>query len=140
MTPDDYLAKAHRALASARLLLADGDREGACNRAYYAMFDAAHAALLHHQSPVNPAETRTHSGLIAAFGKHLVKSGTIAAALGRSLNHIERIRLLADYTGEPVESERASWVVEQAASFVHAIMQYKTATSATSPDQDRSIP
>ncbi|EGV27515.1 HEPN domain protein [Thiorhodococcus drewsii AZ1] len=44
--PDLYLAKSRRALASARLLLADGDTEGACNRAYYAMFDAAHAALL----------------------------------------------------------------------------------------------
>ena len=34
MSPDEYLAKARRALASARLLLADGDLDGACNRAY----------------------------------------------------------------------------------------------------------
>lgn len=46
MSPEDYDEKAIRALASARLLLANGDIEGACNRAYYAMFDAAHAALL----------------------------------------------------------------------------------------------
>ncbi|WP_295439099.1 HEPN domain-containing protein [uncultured Thiodictyon sp.] len=45
MSPDEYLAKARRALASARLLLADGDLDGACNRAYYAMFDAAQAAV-----------------------------------------------------------------------------------------------
>ena len=72
MTPKRYLAKAERALDSARLLLEDGDIEGACNRAYYAMFDAAHAALLRHQAGINPAETRTHAGLIGAFGKHLV--------------------------------------------------------------------
>ena len=40
------MEKASRALSSARLLLGDGDAEGDCNRAYYAMFDAAHAALL----------------------------------------------------------------------------------------------
>ncbi len=58
MSPSAYLAKAERALASARLLLADDDREGACNRAYYAMFDAAHAALLHQGALANPAKTR----------------------------------------------------------------------------------
>ena len=41
MKPTDYMDKARRALASARLLLADGDNEGACNRAYYAMFDGS---------------------------------------------------------------------------------------------------
>jgi uncharacterized protein (UPF0332 family) len=46
VTPEAYTEKASRALASAKLLLADGDFEGACNRAYYAMFDAAHALLL----------------------------------------------------------------------------------------------
>lgn len=32
--------KANQAAASARLLLNAGDTSGACNRAYYAMFDA----------------------------------------------------------------------------------------------------
>ena len=41
-----YFEKAERALSGARLLLAAEDTEGACNRAYFAMFDAAHAALL----------------------------------------------------------------------------------------------
>nr|WP_281799719.1 HEPN domain-containing protein [Methylocystis echinoides] len=39
------MKKAKRALSAARLLLTAGDGDGACNRAYYAMFDAAHAAL-----------------------------------------------------------------------------------------------
>ena len=42
----DLLTKARRASASAALLLDDGDINGACNRAYYAMFDATRAALL----------------------------------------------------------------------------------------------
>lgn len=40
------IIKAQRASASAALLLGQGDIDGACNRAYYAMFDAARAALL----------------------------------------------------------------------------------------------
>lgn len=124
MTPADYMQKASRALASARLLLADGDLEGACNRAYYAMFDAAHAALLASGADSNPGETRTHRGLIAAFGKHLVHSGRIPAELGKSLNQVERVRLLADYTGEEIDHEAAQWTVERAASFLDAIQQH----------------
>ena len=45
-TPEKYLAKAERALRAAQLLSQAGEIEGACNRAYYAMYDAAHAALL----------------------------------------------------------------------------------------------
>ena len=40
------MAKARTACASARTLLDRQDTDGACNRAYYAMFDAARAALL----------------------------------------------------------------------------------------------
>lgn len=121
MTLEQYLLKARRALASARLLLENGDIEGSCNRAYYAMFDAAHAALLRHQPGINPAETRTHNGLITAFGKHLIKTGLMTPELGRVLNQVEQIRLLADYTGEEIEPDKAAWAVEQAAVFVETI-------------------
>lgn len=73
------IQKADRALASARLLLDAGDTDGACNRAYYAMFDAARAALV---NEVEPLKTRTHSGLIAAFGLQLVKPGRLSKELG----------------------------------------------------------
>ncbi|HRD67473.1 MAG TPA: HEPN domain-containing protein [Candidatus Competibacter sp.] len=121
MTLEQYLLKARRALVSARLLLENGDIEGSCNRAYYAMFDAAHAALLRHQPGINPAETRTHNGLITAFGKHLIKTGLMTPELGRVLNQVEQIRLLADYTGEEIEPDKAAWVVEQASVFVETI-------------------
>jgi uncharacterized protein (UPF0332 family) len=45
-TPAKYLDKAERALQAARLLNDVKEIEGACNRAYYEMYDAAHAALL----------------------------------------------------------------------------------------------
>ena len=36
MSSDEYMVKAKRAISSAKLLLDDGDIDGACNRAYYA--------------------------------------------------------------------------------------------------------
>ena len=43
MNAQELMTKANRALASADKLLQDDDSDGACNRAYYAMFDAARA-------------------------------------------------------------------------------------------------
>lgn len=79
MTPQAFMLKADRALESARLLLKSGDVEGACNRAYYAMFDAARAALIASNAPVEPEIARTHSGLITAFSLHLVKTGRVGS-------------------------------------------------------------
>jgi len=121
VTPADYIAKATRAAASAKLLLDDGDFEGACNRAYYAMFDAAHAALLWSGAHANPGETKKHRNLIAAFGKHLVQPGLLPAEMGKALNQAERARVLADYTWEDIEPEKAALAVEQARLFVMAV-------------------
>ena len=97
-TPAKYLIKAERALHAARLLNAAGEIEGACNRAYYAMYDAAHAALLA-ENRADYKATKTHSGLISAFGLHIVSANKISRELGRAFNEVEQLRLLADYTG-----------------------------------------
>lgn len=116
------MAKATRAAASAALLLEQGDIDGACNRAYYAMFDAARAALL--AAGLSQASIRTHGGLISAFGLHLVKSGKVDRTLGHVLNRAHEIRLVADYTGDIVENELAAWTVEQARAFVDAMRAF----------------
>lgn len=67
LTPGILMAKADTACSSARALLNLGDVDGATNRAYYAMFDAARAALLASGAPVESNIGRTHSGLIGAF-------------------------------------------------------------------------
>ena len=71
LTPADLMATADRAYRSARTLLDDSDTNGAANRAYYAMHDAALAALF--ASGIQ--DMRTHSGLIRMFGLHLAKMG-----------------------------------------------------------------
>lgn len=63
--------------------------------------------------------------MIAAFGEHLVKSGRVPQEVGKSMNRVEQIRLLADYTGEEVSIERAAWAVNQAGlllAVVHELM------------------
>ena len=115
------MLKAQRALTSAQTLLDDGDVDGACNRAYYAMFDAARAALLAIAAPVPPEIAKTHSGLIAAFSLHLVKTSKLPAELGKALNKVEGLRLVSDYKGDSVSLEDSQWAVTQASGFVGEI-------------------
>ncbi len=121
LTPVALMAKADRACSSARALLDLGDVDGACNRAYYAMFDASRAALLGAGAPVRPDIGKTHSGLINAFSDHLIKNGPISKEMGRLLKRAEEIRLVADYKGDSVELSDAQEMVEQAETFVAAM-------------------
>ncbi|MDP2759656.1 MAG: HEPN domain-containing protein [Sideroxyarcus sp.] len=121
MKADDLMVKARQAVASAKVLLHAGDVDGACNRAYYSMFDAARAALLFSRAPVELDDIKTHSGLIATFGLHLVKTGQVPVELGKALNKVEDLRLIADYKGEQVLPEKAAWAVQQAEIFIQAM-------------------
>lgn len=121
MTADELLSKSIIALSSSKLLLNAGDTTGACNRAYYAMFDAARAALMASKLSDDVLTIRTHSGLIASFSLKLVKSGLVDIELGKALNKVEGLRLVADYKGDAVEMEEATWAVEQATEFVSSM-------------------
>lgn len=115
------MAKAMQAAASAKVLLDAGDTDGACNRAYYAMFDAARAALLASGVYAEGEGARTHSGLISAFSLHLVKTGSVAVELGKAFNRTQELRTIADYKGDPIEKDDAAWAVKQAGEFVQTI-------------------
>ncbi len=121
LTPETMMTKASTACSSARALLDLGDVDGAANRAYYAMFDAARAALLASDAPVGQDICRTHSGLIGAFGNHLVKNGPVSKEVGRLLNRAHEIRLIADYNGDSVELDDAREMVKQSEIFVSAM-------------------
>ncbi|HEX7325134.1 MAG TPA: HEPN domain-containing protein [Rhodanobacteraceae bacterium] len=126
-TDANLIGKAEQACESAALLLQHGDIDGACNPAYYAMFDAARAALL--SAGIAQADVRTHSGLIAAFGLYLVKTGRVDRPLGRTFNRMQEIRLVADYTGNVVDDDLAAWAVAQARAFV-AVAQARAFVAA----------
>jgi uncharacterized protein (UPF0332 family) len=111
--------KALKALASARILLAAGDTDGATNRAYYAMFDAAIAALTWAGADI--VQPKTHGGLIASFGQNLVQTDKLPSEFGRALNRVQELRLTADYLAEPVPLDKATWAIEEADGLVAAV-------------------
>lgn len=112
--------KSRRALQSARLDLNDGDTDGAVNRSYYAMLNATQAALL--SAGVSEDKLpKTHSGLISAFGQHVVKSGKVDPEFGRSLNKVEGLRLRADYTGVELDRATAEQALVDAQRFTQSV-------------------
>ena len=85
MNPSDALAphplaRAKTALDEADLLIAGERCSGALNRVYYAAFYAARAAL----ATVN-ADSSRHSGTIALFQQHFVRSGVILGDIAKAL-------------------------------------------------------
>lgn len=122
----EMMEKARKALASAQLLLDAGDSDGAANRAYYAMFDAASAALAWAGATGLPGRPKTHGGLIGSIGLHLVRTGRLAAEFGRSFNQVQELRIAGDYVAEPVPLDKARWAVDAANGFVTAIEQLLT--------------
>lgn len=118
---EKLLEKADQAARSARLLLDSGDADGACNRAYYAMFDAARAVLLTLDPASGSSKSKTHRGLLNAFSEHLVKTGQFEPDTGRLLKRAEEIRLIADYNEGSVELEDARAMVDNTGTFLDAV-------------------
>ena len=124
-----FLQKAETGIKSAKVLLDLGDTDGACSRAYYAMYDAARACLAWAGVAPERNEFKTHRGLIAAFGLHLVKPGLFPAEAGRAIQRAQTLRQIADYEASPVPQGDAVETVGKAESFV------ATATALVAPSQ-----
>lgn len=109
-----WLDKADAALDSARAECTAGRTDFAVNRANYAAFYAASAALLHR------GQTFTrHAGLRAAIHRELIKSGRVDAEWGRAFDRLFESRQRADYLafGE-FEPDEVKKLMADAASFV----------------------
>jgi uncharacterized protein len=112
--------KSKRALESARLSLREGDYDGAVNRAYYAIFDMARAAVLR-SGVAEDKLPRSHGGMANLFWREVVQTGRIDEALGAQLGRLEALRISADYTAVNTELEDAATAVEKAALFIAAL-------------------
>lgn len=121
MNAQSLMTKARIACESARALLERQDSDGACNRAYYAMFDAARAALMATNAEIPLNIGKTHSGVLSAFSQHLVKNGPVPRDIGRLLKQAEELRLVADYSGDSITLDDARALVEKAESFVNTL-------------------
>ncbi len=97
------LDKADRALDAARANLDRDDAETAVNRAYYAAYYAATAALLGVEE-----RPKSHSGTHRRFAFCFIEPGLIPPDLGRTLEVAFRVRQRADYEALAVTDLRGA--------------------------------
>jgi uncharacterized protein (UPF0332 family) len=86
------IQKAFGSLEAAGLLAKEGYPNFAASRAYYAMFYAAQALLLH-----KGLSFSSHAAVIAAFGKEFSKSGEMDILFHRRLLDAQDSRNIGDY-------------------------------------------
>ena len=109
--------KANQALSDAELLLENGSREAAINRAYYAVFQAAQAALL-----TEGEDPKTHSGVIRRFGYHFIRTERVDEQIGGVLTTAQSMRGRADYDAfSNFTQGEAKNLTEDARQFVRAV-------------------
>jgi uncharacterized protein (UPF0332 family) len=108
------LERAEQAVNAARKLAADGYYDFAASRAYYSVFYAASALLLH-----EGLEFSKHSGVIAAIHQHFIKPGRLEKEYGKNLNWLFELRSVGDY-GVTVHVPKldAEQAIEAANSFL----------------------
>ena len=102
-------------------MLALGNMEGACSRAYYAVFYAAQAALIVEGFGDEVSSIKTHTGLLGFFSRRLIKTGRLAIGLSKTLNKLHDLRLSADYLTEASSREEGIAAIEHAETFLQGI-------------------
>ena len=108
------MEKSDRYLHSAALLRDAEDFDSAASRLYYAMFYCAEALLL-----TKELSFSKHRGVIAGFGQHFVKTGTLPAEMHQWLREAFDKRQLGDYASpSALEEEDALDLQEKAEQFV----------------------
>lgn len=91
----------------------------AVSRAYFAAFYAAERAL------ALKGESRSkHAGVIAAFGKLVVREGGLSEEVGRLLRSLFERRGEADYTGADPPEEEYFAAIGDAERFVEALEEW----------------
>lgn len=83
---------AQECVASARLLLGNGDYKSAANRSYYAIFHAMRAVLA-----FDGIDMKHHSGIISEFRKLYIKTGIFDTKLSAIISVLFNVRQDSDY-------------------------------------------
>lgn len=116
-----YFTRAQQAVETGKLVMNHEDYITAVNRAYYATFYAANALLA-----TKGLERSKHSGVIAAFRQHFVKTRLIEPEFSDTYGQSMDERHNADYDLETLSYETASENLENAARFVARIERFLT--------------
>lgn len=116
----DLWRKAQVAARSARVLLEAGDLDGAVNRAYYAAFGAARAALATVRASL--AHSKGHGTIVRRLERHLVQERGFDAAFGRPFfGRLSHARWVADYDVAETGEATARTLVGEAERFLSAV-------------------
>lgn len=112
-----FLDSAKERLEAAQMLLDAGHYRDSISRSYYAVLDAADAALI-----AKGFTPRSHEGSISLFGAHFVKKGLVEKEFGNFFNRIKKARNDADYNRDMkfTKEDTADWF-ERARDFVETI-------------------
>jgi uncharacterized protein (UPF0332 family) len=111
------LDSAEERLKAARLLLEKKMYADAASRSYYAVFQAARAALA-----TKGLDSRKHSGIIGLFNQQFVKTGVLPKDYGKILKSSKDLRQASDYDDfYMISREEALAAVENATRFIRGI-------------------
>lgn len=113
------LERSRRELEAAETLLRGEFFEQAISRAYFACFYVAEMALF------SLGESHSdHAGMIAAFGRRVVREGGLQPEMGELLRSLYEDRMDADYRFISAPAGRATERVADAQRFVAAVREW----------------
>ena len=119
--PERYLRKARESLASAQADVRGRRYNSAANRAYYAAFQAAVAALIHFR--VRKADTEWQHRFVSEefSGKLITWRKVFEERYRETLNELFAVRIIGDYRDLDVSARKAREALRDAASFVESV-------------------
>ncbi|PJH75836.1 MAG: DNA-binding protein [Anaerolineae bacterium CG_4_9_14_0_8_um_filter_58_9] len=117
------LERAGETLQDAELLFEQGGTPASVvNRAYYAMFYTVLALLI-----TVGAGSSKHSGAIALFDEHFVRSGKFSKEMSKTLHRAFDLRQIGDYRELlTLDDTQAEEILGAAKVFVHTVEQFLT--------------
>lgn len=115
----ELLEKARESLETAREIESNGHHGFAASRAYYAIFYAAEATLLH-----KDLQFKKHSAVLAHFNKLFVKAGVFPPGMYHAFKEAFDLRNVGDYSTVRVRGKDAARVIANAEEFIAAVRDY----------------
>ena len=113
---EEYLEQARDRLADAQKILNVAHPAVVVSTAYYAMLNAANAALSERGE-----HAKTHSGTWTLFSKVFVAPGDFDQELSALARQAKEVREKGDYEAAPPDAKEATTYVEGATDFLAAI-------------------
>ena len=114
------LEKAKEDLETAEENMIGGKYRASINRSYYAVFHALRAV-----TALDRFDSGKHSGIIAFFNQHYVKTGVFDKEISKMIDSCYRMREKADYDDFFLAAkDDAIQQLDKAKSIVHAVEQF----------------